>query len=75
MKKNWMRGAAVMSITLLVNTVSHAGTLDAVKQGLKCGVTTGLAGFGELGQDGKWSGFDVDFVERWLQRCWVIALR
>lgn len=38
-----------------------AGTLEDVKAAgeLKCGVSTGLAGFSETDADGRWSGIDV----------------
>jgi len=39
-----------------------AGTLENVKSSgeLKCGVSTGLPGFAEVGADKKWKGLDVD---------------
>jgi len=39
-----------------------AGTLENVKNAgeLKCGVSTGLPGFAEVGADKKWKGLDVD---------------
>lgn len=42
---------------------SHESILDKVKKRdkLVCGVHGGLPGFGFLGEDGKWSGFDADF--------------
>ena len=63
MKGNLFRGVVALSVTFLCNTALHASTFDSIKKRgfLKCGVTTGLAGFGELGQDGTWTGFDVDF--------------
>lgn len=41
---------------------AQTGTLEQVRQrgSLQCGVSTGLYGF-SFQQDGKWSGFDVDF--------------
>ena len=41
----------------------HESILDKVKKRGKvvCGVHGGLPGFGFLGEDGKWSGFDADF--------------
>jgi general L-amino acid transport system substrate-binding protein len=41
---------------------ASAGTLDNVKKDghLKCGVSTGLTGFSEVGGDNKWKGLDVD---------------
>jgi len=41
---------------------ANAGTLQDVKAAgiLKCGVSTGLPGFAEVGADKKWKGIDVD---------------
>ena len=41
---------------------ASAGTLENVKKAgeLKCGVSTGLPGFAEVGADKKWKGMDVD---------------
>ena len=41
---------------------ANAGTLENVKKAgeLKCGVSTGLPGFAEVGADKKWKGIDVD---------------
>ena len=41
---------------------ANAGTLEKTKAAgtLKCGITTGLAGFAEVGSDKKWKGLDVD---------------
>lgn len=41
---------------------THAGTLDEVKKRghVLCGVSTGLAGFSQKDEKGKWSGLDVD---------------
>ena len=41
---------------------ANAGTLDDVKNRgfLKCGVTTGLAGFAAPDDNGNWTGLDVD---------------
>jgi len=41
---------------------ASAGTLENVKKAgeLKCGVSTGLPGFAEVGADKKWKGVDVD---------------
>ena len=50
--------------TLCLTTLALAQTtLETVKNRgkLVCGVNTGLAGFGTIGPDGKWRGFDVDY--------------
>ena len=59
MTKNIILGLA---ITAVFSTAASAGTLDDVKKAgvLKCGVTTGLAGFSSPDKDGKWTGIDVD---------------
>jgi len=59
MKKNMFLGLAVAAI---FSTTVSAGTLDDVKKAgvLKCGVTTGLAGFSSPDKDGNWTGIDVD---------------
>ena len=40
-----------------------AGTLEEIKERgyLKCGISTGLPGFAQLNDEGKWEGFDVTF--------------
>lgn len=50
------------SIAAAVALGAHAGTLDEVKKRgtLSCGVSTGLAGFSQKDEKGKWSGLDVD---------------
>jgi general L-amino acid transport system substrate-binding protein len=59
MKKNMILG---LVITAVMITTASAGTLDDVKKAgvLKCGVTTGLAGFSSPDKNGKWTGIDVD---------------
>jgi general L-amino acid transport system substrate-binding protein len=59
-----MRRFFIFVISILLTAFSaQAGTLDDVKARgvLKCGVNTGLLGFGEKQADGSWAGFDVDF--------------
>src|SRR5262245_17131303 len=55
--------AAVASVALI--GAASAGTLDDVKAAgkLKCGVTTGLAGFGAPDNNGEWHGLDVDLCK------------
>ncbi|MCK5897085.1 MAG: amino acid ABC transporter substrate-binding protein [Cocleimonas sp.] len=59
MKKNILLGLAAAAV---FSTTASAGTLDDVKKAgvLKCGVTTGLAGFSSPDKDGNWTGIDVD---------------
>jgi general L-amino acid transport system substrate-binding protein len=59
-----MRRFFILLVSALVLPFAvQAGTLDDVKARgvLKCGVNTGLLGFGEKQADGSWAGFDVDF--------------
>ena len=55
--------AAVASIAMI--GAASAATLDDVKAAgkLKCGVTTGLAGFGAPDNNGEWHGLDVDLCK------------
>jgi general L-amino acid transport system substrate-binding protein len=48
---------------LLFTAAAHATTLEDVKARgkLLCGVNPGLLGFAAKGDDGNWTGFDVDF--------------
>jgi len=53
--------AAVAAATLILGQAAHAGpTLDAVKAAghLKCGISTGVAGFAFTDDKGDWQGFD-----------------
>jgi general L-amino acid transport system substrate-binding protein len=51
-----------IAAAMVCGVVVNAGTLEKVKKAgtLKCGITTGLAGFAEVGADKKWKGLDVD---------------
>ncbi|WP_371877948.1 amino acid ABC transporter substrate-binding protein [Shinella zoogloeoides] len=62
MKKIAMWGAACWTVLAMAGAAS-AGTLEDVKSNgvLKCGVTTGNAGFSAPDEKGDWEGFDVDF--------------
>ncbi len=55
----------ILAISLVTPLLakSEEGILDKVKNRgrLVCGVNKELPGFGFLGQDGKWKGFDVDY--------------
>ena len=50
------------SLTIGLAITTQASTLDKVKKRgvLSCGVSTGLAGFSQKDERGKWSGLDVD---------------
>ena len=56
-----MRSIFIISC-LLVSSVCFSGTLDVVKKRgkLRCGVSTGLAGFSTPDSKGVWRGLDVD---------------
>ena len=51
-----------LATAMVCGVVANAGTLDNVKKDgyLKCGVSTGLPGFAEVGANKKWKGIDVD---------------
>lgn len=51
-----------LATAAIFSTSASADTLDDVKKAgvLKCGVSTGLAGFSAADKDGKWAGIDVD---------------
>ena len=53
---------SLVAVAGLMTTSLSADTLENTKkQGfLKCGVSTGLPGFAEVGSDNKWKGLDVD---------------
>ncbi len=53
---------SLVAVAGLMTTSLSADTLENTKkQGfLKCGVSTGLPGFAEVGEDKKWKGLDVD---------------
>ena len=66
MKKICFRiSVLVIAISLVTPLLAENGEsiLDKVKKRgrLICGVNKELPGFGYLGQDGKYKGFDVDF--------------
>ena len=55
---------AVSAIGAFVPYAAFAkSSLETIKERgyLKCGVSTGVPGFGYVNKEGKWAGFDVDF--------------
>ncbi len=60
MKKSILLGLA--AVTMLGTSTAFADTLDTVKKNdhVKCGVSTGLAGFSAADEKGNWQGIDVD---------------
>jgi general L-amino acid transport system substrate-binding protein len=61
MKMGLFTGAALALV--LVAGDSGAKTMDEVRDRgeLRCGANTGLVGFGAADEEGRWTGFDVDF--------------
>jgi len=61
--KNLVKTLLGASIIALSALPASAATLDDVKKAgtVRCGVNTGLPGFGYQGDDGEWKGFDVDY--------------
>ena len=59
MKKNTFIGIGLFILSL---NIAQADTLDSVKKNdvVKCGVSTGLAGFSAADNKGNWKGLDVD---------------
>jgi general L-amino acid transport system substrate-binding protein len=62
---SWRIKLAAFLLSLLgfsASALAQTGTLEQVRQrgSLQCGVSTGLNGF-SIQQDGKWTGFDVEF--------------
>ncbi|RLA06480.1 MAG: amino acid ABC transporter substrate-binding protein [Gammaproteobacteria bacterium] len=57
-----MKKISILALMMVFGVVANADTLENVKkQGfMKCGVSTGLTGFAEMGADKKWTGLDVD---------------
>ena len=57
--------ASVAAVVASMSAPPAAATLDDVKAAgkLKCGVTTGLAGFGAPDNNGEWHGLDVDLCK------------
>ncbi len=52
-----------LAVTVTLSSAAHAGpTLDAVKKSgmLNCGVSTGLTGFSQADNQGRYTGLDVD---------------
>lgn len=63
LSRQGIRCTAIALSLIALAAPSQAGkTLDAIRQqgSLRCGVSTGVAGFSLADSQGKWSGFDVD---------------
>ncbi len=62
MKVKIMIKTALLTLLLAFNTSAFSGTLEDVRSNgyLKCGVSTGLAGFSSVNSSGRWRGVDVD---------------
>lgn len=62
--RNYRLSAGLISAVLLTFVAAaSAATLDDVRERdrLICGVSEGLPGFSDVGDNGEWMGFDVDF--------------
>ncbi len=59
---NKLTKLSLVAMSTLLATGLSADTLENTKKQdfLKCGVSTGLPGFAEVGEDKKWKGLDVD---------------
>jgi len=58
-----LAGGAVMTLAALSGPANAGETLDAIMERgeLRCGVSTGLAGFSLADAQGNWTGIDVDY--------------
>tara|TARA_B100001123_G_scaffold15239_1_gene17354 strand:- start:1073 stop:2104 length:1032 start_codon:yes stop_codon:yes gene_type:complete len=67
MMRYTLAAAALAAVTVFgtTGTAEAGATLDAIRQNdvLRCGVNTGLAGFGIADEQGNWSGLDVDYCK------------
>jgi general L-amino acid transport system substrate-binding protein len=59
----WLSGACLLLSLLLPGLAAAGQDLERIrsKQYLSCGVAIAVPGFGMIGPDGMWRGFDVDF--------------
>src|SRR5262249_52336905 len=64
-RPGWVRCAGALAVLAMIacGGPSSAQTLKAVKERgtLACGVSQGLLGFSAPDEQGRWTGFDVDF--------------
>ncbi len=51
-----------LATVALIGISANAGTFEKVKKEgvVHCGMSTGFAGFAEMGDDKVWKGFDID---------------
>ncbi len=58
-----LAGGAVLAIASIATQAQAGDTLDAITERgeLRCGVSTGLAGFSLADAQGNWTGLDVDY--------------
>lgn len=63
MLKKSLFATLVLATGFSASAMAAEGTLDKIKKrgAVKCGVSTGLAGFSSPNDKGEWSGLDVDF--------------
>ncbi len=67
MKRFTLAAAAIAAVTVFgaASSAQAGATLDSIRQNdvLRCGVNTGLAGFGIADEQGNWTGLDVDYCK------------
>ncbi len=65
MKLKLLAAALCLSVVGVASTGASAGTLDDTKARgtVRCGVNTGLPGFGYQNDKGEWAGLDVDYCK------------
>jgi general L-amino acid transport system substrate-binding protein len=71
-----LAGGAVLAIASL-SAEAHAGdTLDAIKARgeIRCGVSTGLAGFSLPDAQGNWTGLDADVCRAIAPPSWAMPM-
>jgi general L-amino acid transport system substrate-binding protein len=64
--RGWLRAIAVIGLGLALSSAAQAGpTFDKIKQAgqIVCGVNTGLAGFAQPDNQGRYTGLDVDICK------------
>ncbi len=64
-------------LALSAQSGAQADTLSTVKERgkINCGVSQGVAGFSSPDDQGKWTGFDIDFAVRCRRRSLAIPTR
>ncbi|NWG47486.1 MAG: amino acid ABC transporter substrate-binding protein [Alphaproteobacteria bacterium] len=65
MTRTWLLAPATVLAGLFLAGAAEAATLDDVRTAgkVRCGISTGLAGFSDLNANQEWEGLDVDFCK------------